>query len=134
VADTVDAATRSRIMRAIKGRDTGPERRLCEALAFVGVDPAVQCGDLPGRPDFCVGRLVVFVHGCFWHGCRRHYRAPRTRRAFWRRKVDGNRRRDRRVRRALNRLGLSVMVIWEHENPKTAAARVLRRQASRCAR
>lgn len=130
MADTFDKATRSRIMRAIKSRDTKPEVRLRAALRGLGV--TVDSGEgLRGRPDVLVpeARLAVFVHGCFWHRCPRHYRAPRTRAAHWRRHIAGNVRRDARVRRALRRAGYRTMVVWEHEPAATAAARVMRRAA-----
>ncbi len=55
------------------------------------------------------------MHGCFWHGhkqCRRSAR-PSTNVDFWNRKIDGNMRRDARVRRQLRRLGWSVLVVWQ---------------------
>lgn len=132
--DRVDVATRSRIMRAIKSRNTGPERRVRRALRALGMRPRVGRG-LPGTPDVTLTllrdldprprRLAVFIHGCFWHLCRRHYRAPAS--AGWRRKMDANRRRDIRVRRQLRRLGWATMVVWEHEDAGRAAARVARR-------
>lgn len=46
------------------------------------------------RPDFVFRRerLVVFVDGCFWHGCPIHYTRPKSRRAFWDAKIAENRR------------------------------------------
>jgi DNA mismatch endonuclease (patch repair protein) len=72
---------------------------------------------LPGTPDFAfpAARVAVFVHGCFWHGCPRHYRPPRSNGPFWRRKVEGNRRRDRRAARALRALGWRAVTVWEHD-------------------
>lgn len=72
---------------------------------------------LPGSPDFFFKRvrLAVFVHGCFWHGCRRCYRPPRSNQEFWLGKVIENRRRDSRTIRQLQRLGISTMTIWEHD-------------------
>ncbi len=73
---------------------------------------------LIGKPDFYfpdVG-LIVFVDGCFWHACPTcARRIPRTRSDFWQAKIDENRRRDIRQRRALRRQGYHVMRIWEHE-------------------
>ena len=68
------------------------------------------------RPDFVFkrARLAVFVDGCFWHGCPRHGTRPKANAAFWRRKIAGNRARDRRVNRALQRAGWRVLRIWEH--------------------
>lgn len=73
---------------------------------------------LPGRPDFYfpAQRLALFVDGCFWHGCPTcARRTPRTRAEFWLTKIEGNRRRDSRVRRQLRAAGVSTMRIWEHE-------------------
>jgi DNA mismatch endonuclease (patch repair protein) len=73
--------------------------------------------DLPGRPDlvFPGRRKVIFVHGCFWHrheGCSAA-RIPKSRRAFWKTKLEANRERDRRVIRRLRGLGWGVMIVWE---------------------
>ncbi len=109
--DTVDRETRSRIMRAIKCRDTKPELTLRRALN--GSLLRRRRDTLPGKPDALLPGVAVFVHGCFWHGCPRHYREPRSNVAFWRAKLAGNRRRDVKVRRRLNRMGWSVAVVWE---------------------
>ncbi len=71
---------------------------------------------LPGKPDFVFKRqnLVVFVDGCFWHGCPRCYRLPDDNRPYWKAKVMMNRRRDRRRNRELRALGWRVLRVWEH--------------------
>lgn len=72
--------------------------------------------ELPGRPDILLTELntAVFVHGCFWHrhGCRR---LPRTRLRFWLTRFRENKARDLRVRRELQRLGWTVIEVWECE-------------------
>jgi DNA mismatch endonuclease, patch repair protein len=134
MADRVDAATRSRIMRAIKGSDTKPELALAAALQALGAPPFARPpkttkanGGLPGSPDivFEAYRLAVFVHGCWWHCCPRHFRLPGTRTEAWREHFARNVRRDRRVRRALNRLGWRTAVVWEHVPAPRAALRVV---------
>ncbi len=124
-------------MRAIKGRDTKPELRLEAALLLLGVRRFTRPpkttkanGGLPGSPDivFAGRRLAVVVHGCFWHCCPRHFKAPASGvgggAEGWRRKFADNVRRDRRVRRRLNRLGWRTMIVWEHEGALQAAWRV----------
>lgn len=78
------------------------------------------------RPDFVFPdrRIAVFVDGCFWHGCPEHAVKPRTRAAFWRRKLATNRERDRRVNRELRRAGWRVLRIWEHELTQKREARL----------
>lgn len=133
MADTLTPAARSALMARIRGDDLRPETALRAALRRARVYHRRNDARLPGTPDVVLPgpRLAVFCHGCWWHGCPRHYRAPKTRRAFWRRKLETNRRRDARARRALNRLGWRTMVVWECEvrrDPDAAAARIARRR------
>ena len=69
------------------------------------------------KPDFVFRqlRLALFVDGCFWHGCPKHATWPAHRAAWWRRKIEGNKTRDRVVDRALRRAGWWVVRVWEHE-------------------
>jgi DNA mismatch endonuclease (patch repair protein) len=72
---------------------------------------------------FAARRLVVFVDGCFWHGCPRHGTRPQANAAFWRGKFRRNQSRDRRDTRRLRRAGWRVLRLWEHElKPKAQAA------------
>jgi len=75
-----------------------------------------------GKPDFLfrAHRLALFVDGCFWHGCPRCYRRPKSNRKFWDAKCARNRERDRRVNRELRRRGWRILRIWEHELTKGA--------------
>ena len=71
---------RSEIMRRVKSRDTGPEKRVRAALRALGhTGYRLNRADLPGKPDvaFIGRRQAIFVHGCFWHGhdCKRGARA-----------------------------------------------------------
>jgi len=75
------------------------------------------------KPDFVFPKLrtVIFADGCFWHGCPRHATKPRHNAAFWRKKLAGNKTRDRLVTRTLRRAGWRVLRIWEHELPRQKA-------------
>ena len=68
------------------------------------------------RPDFVFrkSRTALFVDGCFWHGCPKHCRQPKSNRTFWRRKFSANKKRDLLVTRALRQAGWRVLRIWEH--------------------
>jgi DNA mismatch endonuclease (patch repair protein) len=114
--DPPDAA-RSRTMRAVRGRDTGPERRVRRLLFGLGYRYRLHRAGLPGTPDlvFPARRAVVFVHGCFWHGhdCRRGARAPKRNAAYWAAKVCRNRERDAAVTAALAAAGWRSHVVWE---------------------
>ena len=130
MADIVDAATRSRMMSGIRGRDTRIEVTIRKALHAQGLRYRVDVRNLPGRPDILLPRwrAVVLVHGCFWHAhdcglCR----LPATRPEFWRRKLEDNAARDRRNHQALLDAGWRVATVWEcalRGNGTGAAAKV----------
>lgn len=108
---------RSRIMRAVKGRDTGPEmvvRRLAHGMGF---RYRLHRKDLPGKPDlvFPSRRKVIFVHGCFWHqhDCPRGARSPKSHQEYWLPKLSRNKQRDEEHQIRLRELGWDVLVIWE---------------------
>jgi DNA mismatch endonuclease (patch repair protein) len=66
---------------------------------------------------FPKARVAVFVDGCFWHGCPLHHRPSTTNSAFWRDKVEGNRRRDVETTALLESKGWTVIRAWEHDDP-----------------
>jgi DNA mismatch endonuclease (patch repair protein) len=103
--------------RQVALRVTSDEWRVTrKARAFV-LSPVTRHRSLTVRPDFVFAksRMVIFVDGCFWHGCPKHATWPKNNRAFWRKKLAGNTARDLRVNRALRRAGWRVVRIWEHE-------------------
>lgn len=108
---------RSRNMAAIRSRDTKPEMTVRRAVHGAGFRYSLQRRDLPGRPDLVLPKfgVVVFVHGCFWHGHGRcaDGRLPRSNTSYWGPKIEGNKKRDQRNRRALQRRGWEVMVVRE---------------------
>lgn len=110
------SAVRSRNMAAIKPKDTKPEMLVRKALHAAGLRYRLHQKDLPGKPDIVLRsrKVVVFVHGCFWHhhGCANSV-WPRVRREFWRAKIGANMTRDRETARRLRNLGLRVFVVWE---------------------
>lgn len=120
---------RSRLMAKIRGDKLRPETNVSRALRRLRVKARRNCANLPGTPDFVLDSIgvVIFVHGCFWHGCQRHYREPKSNAWFWKEKLAGNRRRDERCCRRLRRMGWSVYTIWEHDakTPEAALASVM---------
>lgn len=110
--------TRSRIMAAIRGKNTKPELVVRRTLHAAGLRFRLHRRELPGNPDIVFGpiKTVVFVHGCFWHyhQCTPR-RWPKTRREFWRAKILGNAKRDRRAIHFLRAAGWRVEVVWECE-------------------
>lgn len=79
------------------------------------------------RPDFIFRKLktAVFIDGEFWHGHPTRARIPKTRTAWWRKKIEGNKARDRRQNRILRQHGWTVVRIWQFELKTAAALRKL---------
>ena len=104
-------------MSRIRGKDTKPELIVRRLVHGLGYRYRLHDRRLPGRPDlvFPGRRKVIFVHGCFWHrhDCRFGRVTPSTRRQFWMEKLEANKIRDTKNRRALRRLGWHVLVVWE---------------------
>lgn len=124
MADVVDAATRSRMMAGIGGKNTRPEVQLRKAMHALGFRYRLHDRKLPGKPDlvFPRHRAAVFVHGCFWHrheGCR-YATMPATRPEFWAAKFEANVARDRRAEMALHEMGWRIATVWECELRKSA--------------
>lgn len=104
-------------MRAVRREDTAVELRLRRALWATGLRYRLRTRLEGIRPDLCFlgARLVVFVDGCFWHGCPEHYVAPAANADFWRLKIERNRSRDRQNDESLRAAGWRVFRCWECE-------------------
>ena len=114
MADIFTKKKRSEIMSKIKGKWTKPERFAHHALKCAGVRHRMH-PKMDVNPDILIPgkRICIFIDGCFWHKCPRHYREPKTNRKYWLPKMDANAARDRRTSRRLRRKGYGVRRIWE---------------------
>lgn len=104
-------------MSAVRSKNTGPELLVRRFLWAHGIRYRIYPQFLPGKPDIAITRckLVVFVHGCFWHGhdgCSRS-RLPKSRLEYWQPKIEANRKRDRQIEEELKALGWRQIVIWD---------------------
>ncbi len=128
VPEASSDAARKRMVAA-RGRDTKPERQLRSHLHRLGLRFRIQRKLLDGlrrKADIVFGpaRVVVFIDGCFWHGCPVHGTWPKQNAEFWRDKIETNRRRDADTDARLAEAGWLVLRVWEHEGPLEAARRV----------
>lgn len=103
-------------MSRIRSKWTTPERTVHGMLKAQHIRHKMH-PDLPGHPDVLLKdiNVVVFIHGCFWHGCRRHYREPKTNVPFWRNKIECNKKRHKKNVAILRRMNYIVEVVWEHD-------------------
>lgn len=96
--------TELRLMKLLRSRDVSGWRRHPKKIA--------------GKPDFIFMKenVVLFVDGCFWHGCKRcNVRLPKSNIAFWKSKIERNRKRDTSVNARLRKKGYIVVRIKEHQ-------------------
>jgi DNA mismatch endonuclease (patch repair protein) len=129
MADVFTKAKRSEVMSRIRGSgNKETELALIKLFRKNKITGWRRRYPLFGKPDFVFSKynLVVFVDGCFWHGCPKHSNMPVNNRAFWKKKLASNKARDLRVSRVLRRTGWHVIRIWEHELNK-APVRSIRR-------
>jgi DNA mismatch endonuclease (patch repair protein) len=114
--DNVRREIRSKIMASVRSEgNLTTEILLGKLLRAAGVRGYRKHWPVQGKPDFAwPGRkIAIFVDGCFWHGCTKCKSLPTSNVKFWKNKIENNRRRDRRVTRALRRQGWKVVRIWE---------------------
>ena len=130
MVDVLTPEQRSRNMSAIrsKGNET-TEQKFARLLRREHVTGWRRHLPLPGKPDFVFlkQRVVVFVDGCFWHGCPKCYRRPTSNTSYWDEKLRKNVARDNSRRGRLRRNGWRVLRIWEHSlksNPDACVRRV----------
>lgn len=119
MTDTRTKEKRSEIMSMVHSKDTKPELMVRRLIYGMGFRYRLHCKELPGKPDIVmIGRKkIVDVRGCFWHsheGCK-YARLPKSRKDFWKTKIDRNRERDNKNLVMLNETGWQVLVVWQCE-------------------
>ncbi len=117
MTDIFSKKKRSEIMRSVKSKDSKIESGFRKALWRAGFRYRKNPRGYFGKPDAVLKRhkTAIFVDSCFFHGCARHCRLPASNRAFWARKVERNRTRDRMVNRHYKTAGWRVLRVWEHD-------------------
>lgn len=112
--DTVTREKRSEIMRSIRSKWTLPERRAHAMLSRAGVRHEMHLR-MKWHPDILLkgARTLIFLDGCFWHGCPRHCKTPKSNRGYWLPKLRANIKRDSAANCGLRRSGWRVVRIWE---------------------
>lgn len=106
---------RSSVMARIRSRDTKPEWIVRRYLFSRGYRYRKNLKGLPGTPDIVLRKygIVIFIHGCFWHGHEVDGHLPHTNREFWEKKIERNKLRDARNKEKLRQMGWHVMTVWE---------------------
>lgn len=77
---------RSEVMSLIRSHgNKATELRLIKIFREFHITGWRRNQPLFGKPDFTFRRerVVVFVDGCFWHGCPKCYKRPGSNQEFW---------------------------------------------------
>jgi DNA mismatch endonuclease, patch repair protein len=127
--DNLTKEQRSYAMSRIRSRgNNSTEKALIAIMRRAGITGWRRNMNLWGKPDFVFPNsyTVVFVDGCFWHGCIRCGLASKSNRNYWEPKISANFNRDKMNTRILRDAGWKVVRIWEHDL-KSSQAKCLRR-------
>jgi DNA mismatch endonuclease, patch repair protein len=131
--DVFTKAKRSAVMSRIRGHgNKATELALMKLLRHHRITGWRRKQPIFGKPDFIFrkSKVALFVDGCFWHGCPKHYNIPVGNREFWKNKYAVNRARDRRVNRVLRKDGWRIIRIWEHDLIKRGGIWIRKIQAA----
>ena len=131
--DVFTKIKRSEVMSRIRGRgNRATEIALARLLRQNKITGWRRHLPIFGKPDFTFRRhrLVIFVAGCFWHGCRKHSNMPGSNQSYWQNKLARNSIRDRLVTRTLRKQGWYVLRIWEHDLQMNAMVCILKIKAT----
>lgn len=136
MSDNLKPEDRRKTMQAVKGKGTRLERRLWAMLAGMGLKGwRKNVADIAGKPDvvFSSRRVVVFIDGCFWHGCPTcNRKLPQTNREYWDRKICRNIELAKLHNEQLQNDGWTIVRIWEHEMSDKPMIRARLRYALEC--
>ena len=126
MSDMFSSEKRSEIMSKVHSSNTTPEIRVRKLLHSLGYRFRLHRRDLPGNPDIVLPKYktVIFVHGCFWHGCPtcRHARIrPVANAEYWELKLNRTLERDKNNLSSLEQLGWRVVILWECKTRKSKA-------------
>jgi len=114
MTDIFTPEKRSWVMSRIRSKDTKIEKKVASLLRKDRIHYR-RHPKLFGSPDFVVEKkILLFCDGDFWHGYQ-YDKKKKPQKKFWRKKIERNMARDRKVSRKLRRDGWSVVRLWEHD-------------------
>jgi len=114
--DNLTKEQRRKNMQHIRSTDTAPERAIMESLKNRRIYFAAHVSKIIGKPDIVFRRkkVVIFIDSDFWHGHPKRCIMPKTNPSYWKKKIEGNRKRDKFVNAELKNNGWTVVRLWEY--------------------
>ena len=103
-------------MSKVHGKWTGIEKQVHNNLKGRKIKHKMH-PKMNGNPDVILkdNGVAIFIDGCFWHGCPRCYKKPKSNKTYWAKKIERNMRNDMACNRLLRRKGLKVVRLRECE-------------------
>ena len=104
-------------MSKIRSKNTKVEVLVFRELRQRGIYFQKHYKKAKGNPDIALPRKkkAIFIDGDFWHGYNFNKQRNRLPKKYWRAKIEGNIKRDRKNRTKLRKNGWEVLRVWEHE-------------------
>ena len=127
MTDIFTPEKRSWIMSRIRSKNTKIDLKMKKFLSSLNYRYEMY-PKVFGNPDFLVKnkRIAIFCDGDFWHGYKYNEKKKPSKK-FWKDKIEGNMKRDRRTTQKLRRDGWAVLRFWEHDiekNPEKCIRRI----------
>ena len=115
--DRLTKEQRSKVMQAVKSKDTSLEKRLRKLMWAKGFRYRKNYSPVFGKPDIAIPslKIAIFCDSEFWHGYnwRKRKYDIKSNRQFWWPKIEKNIKRDLRVTTRLKAEGWTVLRFWE---------------------
>lgn len=119
---------RSKVMSAIRSKDTKEEVTLAKALWHIGLRYRKNNKKVFGCPDLTFRNLkiAIFVDGEFFHGKNwETKKKPQTNSAYWIKKIERNIQRDLEVNHYLESHNWKVLRFWSNDIKKNLGSCVM---------
>ena len=125
--DHLTQEQRSYCMSRIRGKWTSLDKQVHNLLKGNKIEHQMY-PKISGSPDLVLKKkkIAIFLHGCFWHGCKFCYRKPKNNAKFWKEKMEYNIKKDKKNVKHLKLGGWKVMIFWEHDFKKNPAKFLLK--------
>jgi DNA mismatch endonuclease (patch repair protein) len=119
MVDIFTKEKRSEVMSKIRSKWTRQEKIVHNHLKGRKIKHSMH-PKIEGRPDVLLknSNALLFLDGCFWHGCKKCYSEPKNNKKYWKWKLNYNVNRDKKNRKKLRLLGYKVERVWEHDFSK----------------
>ncbi len=130
MSDVFNSEERSKIMRAVKSKNTkSTELTLLKLFKDNQITGWRRTYPVKGHPDFVFldKRVAIFVDGCFWHGHDCRNTRPSDNAEYWQKKRERNIKHDKEITEIFEKRGWTVLRIWECELKKKNQAATIKK-------